>query len=114
MAVTETWIQDGVCDGELFGDSYVVYRKDRNLNALNVSRGGGVLIGVRHDLVSSRIDLSYLEAQLPAIDVVGCRVVIHGKSVYLFVIYIRLIHLLSTMKHFLTFFQRFHPSKTKK
>ena len=92
-----------------------MYRKDRNLNALNVSRGGGVLIGVRHDLVSSRIDLSYLEAQLPAIDVVGCRVVIHGKSVYLFVIYIQPNeHLLSTMKHFLTFFQRFHPSKTKK
>ena len=114
MAVTETWIQDGVCDGELFGDSYVVYRKDRNLNALNVSRGGGVLIGVRHDLISSRIDLSYLEAQLPAIDVVGCRVVIHGKSVYLFVIYIQPNSPTEHYEALFYFFSTFPPIQNEK
>ena len=89
VAITETWIQDGVCDSELFGDSYIVYRKDRDLNALNVSKGGGVLIGVKQNLISNKIDLSNLVTQLPAVDVVGCRMVINGKTIYLFVIYIQ-------------------------
>ena len=49
ICLTETWLSDYVCDGEILPTDYVLYRKDRP------SRGGGVLIAVRDFLFSSFI-----------------------------------------------------------
>lgn len=51
IVITETWLLDSVLDAELFDSRYVVFRRDRNYTITRQSRGGGVLIAVRRDLV---------------------------------------------------------------
>lgn len=51
--LTETWLNDGITNEELFPPNYVVYRRDRNPNQSNKLRGGGVLIAVECSLESS-------------------------------------------------------------
>lgn len=50
VILTETWLVDGIQDSELFDDSYVVWRRDRDLSLTGQSRGGGVLIATRRGL----------------------------------------------------------------
>lgn len=50
---TETWLSQDVSDCELcISNSFRVYRKDRS-----ASRGGGVIIAVKNELISSLIDI---------------------------------------------------------
>ena len=46
ICITETWLSDYICDGEILPAGYILYRKDRP------SRGGGVLIAVKESLFS--------------------------------------------------------------
>lgn len=53
---TETWLLDGIFDSEIMDTRYVVYRRDRSKNILNVKTvGGGVLIAVSAKLESQRL-----------------------------------------------------------
>eukprot|EP00745_Piridium_sociabile_P041733 TRINITY_DN82982_c0_g1_i5.p1 TRINITY_DN82982_c0_g1~~TRINITY_DN82982_c0_g1_i5.p1 ORF type:complete len:1008 (+),score=211.04 TRINITY_DN82982_c0_g1_i5:126-3026(+) len=45
---TETWMDSGIKDSEVFPDQYTLYRRDRN------REGGGVLVAVRDSLKSAR------------------------------------------------------------
>ena len=47
FCLTETFLNDGVFDGELFCDEYEVYRRDRSSSASDKTDGGGVLIAIR-------------------------------------------------------------------
>ena len=89
VAASETWIQTSVNSSELFNSNYITFRKDRNLNAINVSRGRGVLLGVRSDIKPTALDLSDIENLLPAVDVVGCKLVYNNVSFYVFAIYVQ-------------------------
>ena len=40
FALTETWLSDSFCDGEILPSHFTVYRRDRS------SRGGGVVLAV--------------------------------------------------------------------
>ena len=52
VAITETWLHNGVSDGEIFPDSYIVQRRDHK------SRGGGVLLAIKSSsLCFRRCDL---------------------------------------------------------
>ena len=48
---TETWLHDGVKDSEILSHHYKLYRKDRKQK-----RGGGVLIAIKEDLQTTRLD----------------------------------------------------------
>ena len=48
--LTETWIQSNTLSSELGLINYDIFRKDRNLADLGVSRGGGVLIACNKTL----------------------------------------------------------------
>lgn len=50
IALTETWLVDGITDTELFGDQYMVWRRDRDYCLTGQTRGGGVLIAVRKSI----------------------------------------------------------------
>ena len=50
FALTETWLSDSFCDGEILPSDFTVYRRDR------LSRGGGVLLAVHSSLSSSCFD----------------------------------------------------------
>lgn len=51
IVLTETWLLDGVFNTELFDERYIVWRRDRDYSLTGQSRGGGVLIATRKDLV---------------------------------------------------------------
>lgn len=51
---TETWLNSGFFDSELFEKNYVVYRRDRETSSSCAVKGGGVLIAVSTQLVSKR------------------------------------------------------------
>lgn len=85
VAITETWIQTGVCDAELFGDSYSVFRRDRDLVSHSLSRGGGVLLGISRLYTVVRLDLSNFEMNCPKIDMVGCKIHINNHLVYIYI-----------------------------
>ena len=53
LGVTESWAHEGIEDAELCIKGYHLYRKDRKIQ--NKTRGGGVLLYVKEDLVSTRI-----------------------------------------------------------
>lgn len=50
VVLTETWLTDGISDGELFDNRYVVWRRDRDYLSTGQSRGGGVLVATRSDM----------------------------------------------------------------
>lgn len=53
IVLTETWLNEGITNEELFPPNYMVYRRDREPNQTNKSRGGGVLIAVECSFESS-------------------------------------------------------------
>ena len=55
VGLTETWATNSISDSELDIAGYSVYRRDRN-NILK-SKGGGVALYIKDNLVSSRYDL---------------------------------------------------------
>ena len=52
IAITETWLNNGVLDGEILPNNYTIYRRDR------ASRGGGVLLAVNNNLSSRQFSSS--------------------------------------------------------
>ena len=53
IAVTETWLNENVSNGEILNDNYSIHRRDRNTGA----RGGGILLAVKNSL-NSALDFS--------------------------------------------------------
>ena len=51
IGISETWLKEDVSSSELFPSNFVVFRKDRDFEILNKSRGGGVLLGVKQYLL---------------------------------------------------------------
>ncbi|KAK9703932.1 Endonuclease-reverse transcriptase [Popillia japonica] len=81
IALSETWLHDGVNTSELFSDRYFVYRRDRNAQDPNV-RGGGVLLAIRSDLASSSIPVtSDVEAVFASVHVKNTQMIF--GSVYI-------------------------------
>lgn len=55
LIFTETWLCDGVFDGEFIDNRYTVYRKDRKQTEVGkFKNGGGVMIAVNNSLESVR------------------------------------------------------------
>lgn len=89
IALTETWLNASISDCELFGSEFNVYRADRNFLLRDVTRGGGVLIGVHEKFVSAQVNLSVNAfPQLQYIDVVAVKVMLNVSYVYLINLYI--------------------------
>ena len=88
IAVSETWIQDNIYSTELFDGRYTVFRCDRRLTDMEVSRGGGVLLGVKNDFKATPIDLREMNVNVAKVDIVECKVYFNFTSVYIFVVYI--------------------------
>ena len=52
IVLTETWLDDRILSLQLFGNSFMVYRADRNPLTSVKTRGGGVLVAVNKRLIS--------------------------------------------------------------
>lgn len=55
ILLCETWLRDDIFTSELFDDRYIVYRNDRDNDAIDKADGGGCAIAVRKELFSTRI-----------------------------------------------------------
>lgn len=89
IALTETWLDSSVHDGELFNNNFRVLRSDRNFTATSLTRGGGVLLAVHDKFNLSVLPLNLAEAQISHfIDILGVKVTGHYCTIYIFVIYI--------------------------
>ena len=51
ICATETWLNGEISSSEIFPDSYVVFRRDRN----STTGGGGVLHAIKKDLVATQV-----------------------------------------------------------
>ena len=78
VAITETWLHNGVSDGEIFPDSYIVHRRDRE------SRGGGVLLAIKSSsLCFRRCDLE------TECEILWCEIPVRGSTSYFFGVFYR-------------------------
>ena len=55
ISLTETWLTQSIYSAEMFDANYVVYRSDRNYEALNCTTGSGTLIAIRSIYKSSML-----------------------------------------------------------
>lgn len=55
ILITESWLNDSVCDRELVDDGYSVFRRDRDLTKSSKKYCGGVLIIARNELNATSV-----------------------------------------------------------
>lgn len=58
ICLTETWLQDGVYDCELFPPQYKVFRYKRDHVTTGISTGCGILLAVLIGICAEKVDLS--------------------------------------------------------
>ena len=63
IALTETWINSDFSSSEIFDESFVVHRNDRDLSQSNKRGGGGCLIAIKSNI--SAIRMNQWERELP-------------------------------------------------
>lgn len=85
VAITETWLYDGVRDGELFDSAYVVYREDRDKLVTKKSMGGGVLMAIKRQFCSEKVKLVNVN---PSVEILCVKVKLLPKPLFVFTIYI--------------------------
>lgn len=89
VALTETWVQDGVYNSELFPARYTVFRKDRDLKRTQLKKGGGSLLAINNRIASTKLDLDNIGFEsIPLVDVIGSKIVLDFSFVYVILFYI--------------------------
>lgn len=74
ICITETWLKPNVCNSEFLCGEYNVFRCDRDLNKVNVSRGGGTLIAIKDKFTVTEINFNHIKGIVGCVDVVGCKI----------------------------------------
>ena len=88
MLITETWLNQSIYDSELFTDYYNVIRRDRDFEMVGRSRGGGVLMALKHSILFDVIDTGNFRTMAPMIDLVICRCLLGEVQVFIVLIYV--------------------------
>ena len=92
IVLTETWLHDSVKDGEIIDlNSYQIFRSDRKFTVLNYRRGGGVLLGIRHNIKAINLDVYSIcndIHKVPTIDVLLVKIFNNCRCTYICVLYI--------------------------
>ncbi|XP_055527863.1 uncharacterized protein LOC129720409 [Wyeomyia smithii] len=82
--LTETWLDNRFNSQQLFGDSFTVFRTDRNSNNSVFMRGGGVLIAVSSSYVCHQIT----ECVPANLETTWVKILTETKSVFIGAVYI--------------------------
>lgn len=82
IAITESWLNNGVYDAELFTSEYTVFRRDRDVTSSGKSDGGGVLCAVKATFEVERCP--ELETTLEDL---WLKVKVHNKYIFVCVAY---------------------------
>src|SRR5436190_24309539 len=57
VAITESWLCEGLASGEFFDDRYTVYRCDRDTVTTGKRWGRGVLLAVKNNFTTEKVDI---------------------------------------------------------
>lgn len=88
MALTETWLHDGILDRELLDGKYTIHRRDRDTDVTGLHHGGGVLLAIDSTkYMSERINSPFNGAYFE--DVWVKLHVSKSKSILICVVYFR-------------------------
>lgn len=85
IGLVETWLHDGIQDGELFDDNYQVFREDRDPKKTNKGRGGGLLLAVKNNFICEKINLVCTDK---SVELLCIKISLRPKPLYVYVIYI--------------------------
>ena len=88
FGLTETWLDSNVFDSELFCSDFTVFRRDRNFNMVNSTRGGGVLLALKKPYNAIVLDLSNVTSLAPTVDILGIKISLSSRSLLVFIVYI--------------------------
>lgn len=109
IAITETWLSSDFSSAEYFNPRmYSVYRRDRPFHQVGLSRGGGVLLALKNNIVVTQLDLTELLNSLDLVDIVGCKCTINSFCFYVYVIYISRTPTADTLETLLDYFCESH------
>ncbi|KAH0818010.1 hypothetical protein GEV33_004781 [Tenebrio molitor] len=87
IALTETWLHQGISDSELFDlSTFTVFRHDRITVPEGPRRGGGVLLAVRNEFNAERCEV--VCDVLSRIDLLLVKINFNYRAVYVLVLYI--------------------------
>lgn len=88
ICLVETWLSRDILNSEYFSLDFNVVRCDRKFETLGLSRGGGVLMAYKNCLKVDTLDVSIIMNNIPKIDIVGCKLQLHSRSIFLYTVYI--------------------------
>ncbi|KAH0808663.1 hypothetical protein GEV33_014128 [Tenebrio molitor] len=87
IALTETWLHEGISDSELFDlSTFTVFRHDRITVPEGPRRGGGVLLAVRNEFNAERCEV--VCDVLSRTDLLLVKINFNYRAVYVLVLYI--------------------------
>lgn len=87
IALTETWLDSSFFNSELFCANYTVYRKDRNFDLTNTSRGGGVLLALDNKYSASLLNIDDITNAVPSVDTLGIKINLNASCLIVIVMY---------------------------
>lgn len=97
IAVTESWLYDGINNEELFDNRYEVYRKDRNLQKTMKKIGGGVVLAIDKKFNSKLVPLNCNE---DSVELLCIKINMLPKPLLVCIVYVPRKHILIFMSHF--------------
>ncbi|KAG5889367.1 hypothetical protein JTB14_009160 [Gonioctena quinquepunctata] len=81
ILITESWLNYNFANSEISNSQYLIFRKDRDYNSTNCTRGGGVMIAIKSSYNPTEIRVSNL------FEDVWVKLKINNKSIVLCVVY---------------------------
>lgn len=89
VVFTETWLNDSICNGELFISKYLTFRSDRDFARTGTARGGGVLTAVDNKYTATEVKIPSLRSSVSyLIDILVVRIAFGGAELYIISLYI--------------------------
>lgn len=84
---TETWLKNDIRNAEFFDKRYTIYRKDRSESSIarTASRGGGVFISVKSDILSEE----YVNDEMADLEAICIRIPLSSGYLYIYCLYIQ-------------------------
>lgn len=87
ICITETWLDENIHSSDYFTPNFIVCRADRDFAKVCKVKGGGSLIAVSDEYISSAIDTTMFIV-FPEIDIVGCKLICSSYNLTLIVMYV--------------------------
>lgn len=85
IAITETWLDSTIRDCEFLRDNYTVYRKDREKSVINATKGGGVLIAIKKEIVSELVETP----EMMPLESICVKIPTNNGNIYIYNLYIQ-------------------------